>query len=187
MRQQLDAKAAIEALHVREICPLLTGPGLNASVLAGASVLAYITLGGRRRGGTQLVKRGRAALSLDRLGAREREIMESLFARREATVAEVLASLDAPPSYSAVRGMLALLEQKGYVKHRRDGLRYIYSPTVNTDAAMGSAVRKLVETFFGGSPARAVATLLELPQQSDEELTIKDLREAVLSARKQGR
>jgi len=125
--------------------------------------------------------------SLERLGAREREIMESLFAQEEATVAEVLASLASPPSYSAVRGMLALLEQKGYVKHRRDGLRYVYSPSGNTAAAKGSALQKLVDTFFGGSPARAVATLLELPEGSDEELTIKDLRKAVLAARKQGR
>jgi predicted transcriptional regulator len=134
-----------------------------------------------------LAKRNVNHLSLDRLGAREREIMESLFAQQEATVADVLASLDSPPSYSAVRGMLALLEQKGYVKHRRDGLRYVYSPGVNTAAAKGSALQKLVDTFFGGSPARAVATLLELPEGSDEELTIKDLRKAVLAARKQGR
>jgi predicted transcriptional regulator len=134
-----------------------------------------------------LAKRDVNNLSLDRLGAREREIMASLFARQEATVAEVLASLDSPPSYSAVRGMLALLEQKGYVKHRRDGLRYVYSPGVNTAAAKGSALQKLVDTFFGGSPARAVATLLQLPEESDEDLTIKDLRKAVLAARKQGR
>ena len=123
----------------------------------------------------------------DRLGAREREIMESLFARQQATVAEVLASLKAPPSYSAVRGMLALLEQKGYVKHRRDGLRYVYSPNISTAAAQGTALKKLVDTFFGGSPARAVATLLDLPDDSRDELTIKELRKAVVSARRQGR
>lgn len=124
--------------------------------------------------------------SLDGLGAREREIMESLFARQEATVAEVLQSLANPPSYSAVRAMLGLLEQKGYVRHRRDGLRYVYSPSVNTKAAKGNALRKVVDTFFGGSPARAVATLLDLPAES-EEPTIKELRKAVLAARKQGR
>jgi predicted transcriptional regulator len=66
-------------------------------------------------------------------------------------------------------------------------LRYVYSPSVNTAAAKGSAVQKLVDTFFGGSPARAVATLLDLPEETDEELTLKDLRKAVLAARKQGR
>lgn len=132
-------------------------------------------------------KRDASPLAWDRLGAREREIMESLFARQQATVAEVLASLKAPPSYSAVRGMLALLEQKGYVKHRRDGLRYVYSPNISTTAAQGTALKKLVDTFFGGSPARAVATLLDLPDDSRDELTIKELRKAVVSARRQGR
>jgi BlaI family penicillinase repressor len=132
-------------------------------------------------------KRDASPMAWDRLGAREREIMESLFARQQATVAEVLASLKAPPSYSAVRGMLALLEQKGYVKHRRDGLRYVYSPNISTTAAQGTALKKLVDTFFGGSPARAVATLLDLPDDSRDELTIKELRKAVVSARRQGR
>ena len=132
-------------------------------------------------------KRDNSHLAWDRLGAREREIMESLFARQQATVAEVLASLKAPPTYSAVRGMLALLEQKGYVKHRRDGLRYVYSPNISTTAAQGTALKKLVDTFFGGSPARAVATLLDLPDDSRDELTIKELRKAVVSARRQGR
>ncbi len=132
-------------------------------------------------------KRDASPMAWDRLGAREREIMESLFARQQATVAEVLASLKAPPSYSAVRGMLALLEQKGYVKHRRDGLRYVYSPNISTTAAQGTALKKLVDTFFGGSPARAVATLLDLPDDSRDELTIKELRKAVVAARRQGR
>jgi BlaI family transcriptional regulator, penicillinase repressor len=134
-----------------------------------------------------LPKRDASPLAWDRLGAREREIMESLFARQQATVAEVLASLKAPPSYSAVRGMLALLEQKGYVKHRRDGLRYVYSPNISTTAAQGTALKKLIDTFFGGSPARAVATLLDLPDDSRDELTIKELRKAVVAARRQGR
>ncbi len=139
------------------------------------------------RGSAPLSKSGSNHLAWDRLGAREREIMEALFARGEATVAEVLASLNAPPSYSAVRGMLALLGQKGYVKHRRDGLRYVYSPNVNTVAAQGSAVKKLVDTFFGGSPARAVATLLDLPDDSREDVTLRELRKAVLAARRKGR
>lgn len=132
-------------------------------------------------------KRDAEPLAWDRLGAREREILESLFARQQATVAEVLASLKTPPSYSAVRGMLALLEQKGYVKHRRDGLRYVYSPNISTTAAQGTALKRLVDTFFGGSPARAVATLLDLPDDSRDELTIKELRKAVVAARRQGR
>src|SRR6476620_11315162 len=83
-------------------------------------------------------------LAWETLGAREREILEVLFTRGEATGAEVREGLANPPSYSAVRGMLALLEQKGYVKHRQDGLRYVYSSSVSSASARGTAIRKLV-------------------------------------------
>ena len=120
----------------------------------------------------------------EKLGAREREILEILFAQGEATAATVHEQLAAPPSYSSVRGMLALLEQKGYVKHRRDGLRYVFAPMHNASKARGAAARKLVDTFFGGSPARAVATLLDLPDDESDSVTIAELRKAVLKARR---
>jgi len=129
----------------------------------------------------------RRDVAWEQLGAREREILEILFARGEATAAQVLESLANPPSYSAVRGMLALLEQKGYAKHRRDGLRYVYSASVSSAAARGTAMRKLIDTFFGGSPAKAVATLLELPDDAADDVTIAELRRAVLAAREEGR
>jgi BlaI family transcriptional regulator, penicillinase repressor len=134
-----------------------------------------------------MAARSATPLDWERLGAREREIMEALFARKEATVAEVLAGLKNPPTYSSVRGMLALLEQKGHVRHRRDGLRYVYAPVTSIASAQGSALKRLVDTFFGGSSARAVATLLELPHDSDDSLTIKELRKAVLKARERGK
>jgi predicted transcriptional regulator len=123
----------------------------------------------------------------EKLGAREREILEILFARGEATAAIVHAALASPPTYSSVRGMLALLEQKGYVSHRRDGLRYVYSPTHSTLTARTAAARKLVDTFFGGSPVRAVATLLDLPDDEADTVTIAALRRAVLKARREGK
>jgi predicted transcriptional regulator len=129
----------------------------------------------------------RRDVAWEQLGAREREILEILFARGEATAAEVRESLASPPSYSAVRGMLALLEQKGYAQHRRDGLRYVYSSTVSSTSARGTAVQKLIDTFFGGSPARAVVTLLELPDDTADEVSIAELRKAVLAAKKEGR
>jgi BlaI family transcriptional regulator, penicillinase repressor len=129
----------------------------------------------------------RRAVAWEQLGAREREILEILFARGEATAAEVRESLASPPSYSAVRGMLALLEQKGYAQHRRDGLRYVYSSSVSSTSARGTAVQKLIDTFFGGSPARAVVTLLELPDDTADDVSIAELRKAVLAAKKEGR
>ncbi|MEO7458200.1 MAG: BlaI/MecI/CopY family transcriptional regulator [Gemmatimonadaceae bacterium] len=130
-------------------------------------------------------KRARATgVDWERLGAREREILEILFARGEATAAQVLEGLKEKPSYSAVRGMLALLEQKGHVAHRRDGLRYVYSATADADHERGSAIKRMVDTFFGGSPARAVATLLDLPEDEADDVSLAELRKAVLAAQR---
>jgi predicted transcriptional regulator len=102
------------------------------------------------------------------LGRRERQIVEVLYRLGKATVAEVLADLPDPPSYSAVRGMLALLEEKGYVRHKRDGMRYVYAPVIAASKARQSALRQLVSTFFEGSPLAAAAALLEM---SDHKLS----------------
>jgi predicted transcriptional regulator len=96
------------------------------------------------------------------LGRRERQIVEVLYRLGKASVAEVLAELPDPPSYSAVRGMLTLLKDKGHVRHKRDGMRYIYTPAVAPAKARQSALRQLVSTFFEGSPAAAAAALLEM-------------------------
>ena len=94
--------------------------------------------------------------------------MEALYRLGKASVAEILAELPDPPSYSAVRGMLALLGDKGYVRHKREGMRYIYTPAVAPAKARRSALRQLVSTFFEGSPMAAAAALLEM---SGEELS----------------
>ena len=96
------------------------------------------------------------------LGRRERQIVEVLYRLGKATVAEVLANLPDPPTYSAVRGMLGLLEEKGHVRHKRDGMRYVYSPVVPPAKARQSALRQMVSTFFDGSPLAAAAALLEM-------------------------
>ena len=100
----------------------------------------------------------------NRLGARERQIVEALYRLGKASVAEVLANLPDPPSYSAVRGMLGLLEEKGYVRHKRDGMRYVYAPAIAPAKARQSALRQLVSTFFEGSPLAAAAALLEMSE-----------------------
>jgi predicted transcriptional regulator len=99
------------------------------------------------------------------LGRRERQIVEVLYRLGKASVAEVLADLPDPPSYSAVRGMLTLLEDKGYVRHKRDGMRYVYTPAIAPAKARQSALRQLVSTFFEGSPLAAAAALLEMSDQ----------------------
>jgi len=103
---------------------------------------------------------------------RERQIMDALHARGQATAAEVLAALPDPPSYSAVRALLRILEEKGHLKHRRDGARYVYVPRVSREAASRSAIRRVVSTFFQGSVTNAVAALLET---SDAKLSTAEL------------
>ncbi|RPI15771.1 MAG: BlaI/MecI/CopY family transcriptional regulator [Acidobacteriales bacterium] len=95
------------------------------------------------------------------LSRRERQIMDILFRRGEAAAAEVQAEMPEPPSYSAVRAHLRTLEDKGHVRHESKDLRYVYLPTVRPGLARRSAVRHLVDTFFGGSSEKLMAALLD--------------------------
>ena len=106
------------------------------------------------------------------LGRRERQIMDILHRRGHATAAEVMADLPDPPSYSGVRAMLRLLEQKGYVQHEWDGPRHVHRPTANPDEVRRSAARHLLRTFFGNSTELAVAAMLGVSEESlsDEQL-----------------
>ena len=105
------------------------------------------------------------------LSRREREILEVIFAiGEEASAEEIRERLSDPPSYSAVRAMLAKLEAKGAVRHKEKGLRYVYSPTVPRGRARKSALRRLVEVFFEGSKEQAVTALLNDEKWSDDEL-----------------
>ena len=107
----------------------------------------------------------------EKLPRREREIMDVLFAAHDHLPVEAIRErLVDPPSYSAVRAMLAKLENKGYVRHREDGLRYVYAPTMPRTAAQRDALRKMVRVFFGGSPGRTAAALLKQESWSDVEL-----------------
>ena len=103
------------------------------------------------------------------LGRRERQIIDIIYRRGRATVAEVLADLPDSPTYSSVRGMLRHLEGKGYLRHRRDGLRYVYRPTAPTAEVRASALSHVVKTFFDNSLPTAVATLLESKPLTREE------------------
>ncbi len=107
----------------------------------------------------------------EKLSRREREIIDALFALGDrASVEEIRERLTDPPSYSAVRAMLVRLEAKGHVRHREEGLRYIYTPTKSRARAQKNALSALVRVFFGGSPRETATALLKQEQWSDEEL-----------------
>ncbi len=106
------------------------------------------------------------------LTRRERQIMDVLYRLGEGTVSTVLEHIPDPPSYSAVRAMLRLLEEKGHVRHKQQGPRYVYVPTRSREKARRSAVRHLVSTFFDGSAELAVAALLDA---SDKKLSSEEL------------
>ena len=91
---------------------------------------------------------------------RERQILDVLFRRREATALEIQADMPDAPGYSAVRALLRILEDKGHVRHREAGPRYVYLPVVGAEAARRSALRHVLDTFFEGSAAGAMAALL---------------------------
>lgn len=121
------------------------------------------------------------------LSRRERQIMDIIYRHGRVTAADVLAELPEPPSYSAVRAMLRLLEEKGHVRHEQDGPRYVYLAVVHRDKARRSAMRHLVRTFFDGSTEDAIVALLQNDSgaMSDEEL--ERLSKLIDSAKKEGR
>ena len=104
------------------------------------------------------------------LSRRERQIMDVIHAKGEATAADVNAALPNAPSYSAARALLRILEEKGFLKHREDGPRYVYLPTESLDLARRSALKRVVETFFEGSLANAVAALVDDEKLPPDEL-----------------
>ena len=121
------------------------------------------------------------------LGRRERQIMESVYRLGRATVTEVRDQIEDPPSYSAVRAMMRILEEKGHLRHEQDGPRYVYLPTVSGNRARRSILRDVVSRLFDGSTEQAVAALLE---SSDAKLgndELDRLTRLIETARKQGR
>jgi len=110
--------------------------------------------------------------ALDGLSRRERQIMEILYQRGKASAAEVRQRMEDPPSYSAVRATLKILEDKGHVRRQAEGLKYVYAPALAREKAKRSAVKHVLDTFFGGSPEQIVAALLDV---SGERLTSEEL------------
>jgi BlaI family transcriptional regulator, penicillinase repressor len=119
------------------------------------------------------------------LGRRERQIMDAIFQLGEASVSDVRRSLSDPPSYSAVRTMIGSLEQKGLLKHRRVGIKYVYRPTQSPAAASRSALKHLLRTFYSDSPAEAVATILEVASGQLTAAELKKIESLIEQARKE--
>ena len=127
--------------------------------------------------------KGRA---LDQLGRRERQIMEIIYKRGRANAAEVLADIPDAPTYTAIRGMLRLLESKGHLRHEQDGPRYVYFPTADHDRVSKSAVRHLVKTFFDNSASSAVAAMVGMYEDRWSESDLDSLEKLIEKARSKG-
>jgi predicted transcriptional regulator len=120
------------------------------------------------------------------LSRRERQIVDILYTQGSATAAEVQAALPEPPSYSAVRAMLRVLEEKGHVRHEQDGPRYVYRPTLPRDNAKKSAMRHMLQTFFDGSAEKAISALLDDHSARLSEAELDRLARMISQARKAG-
>jgi BlaI family transcriptional regulator, penicillinase repressor len=114
-------------------------------------------------------------------------MMNIIFARSRATASEVMDAMAEPPSYSAVRATLRILEQKGHVKHQHDGTRYVYTATQNRDKVRLSALDQLLTTFFDGSAANVVATLIERQKDKMTDDELDQLSALIEQTRKEGR
>ena len=119
------------------------------------------------------------------LSRRERQIMDVLYRDGKATAAAIRESLPDPPSYSAVRALLRILEDKGHVRHEQDGARYVFLPTVRRDQAKRSALRHLVNTFFDGSAPQVMTALFEMSARDLSEEDLQRLRALIDAAKKE--
>jgi BlaI family transcriptional regulator, penicillinase repressor len=121
------------------------------------------------------------------LSRRERQVMDILYRRNEATVAEVMADLPDPPTYSAVRSILRILMEKALITHREDGPRYVYLPAVTTERAREDALKHVIRTFFDGSAEQAVAAVLRMSDATLSDAEVESLRQRISRTRRSGR
>lgn len=113
--------------------------------------------------------------------------MDIVYRRGQATAADVIEDMPDPPSYSAVRSVLRILQEKGHLRHEQQGRRYVFRPVVTPDRARRSALEQVVHTFFGGSASDAVAALLDMPSSQISESERVRLAALIERARKEGR
>jgi BlaI family transcriptional regulator, penicillinase repressor len=121
------------------------------------------------------------------LSRRERQVMDILHRRGEATVAEIMEELPDPPTYSAVRSVLRILGEKKLIRYKEDGPRYVYYPAQDTEAARDDVLAHVVRTYFGGAPEQAVTALLRMSDVDMSDGDVERLRERIRRARQSGR
>jgi BlaI family transcriptional regulator, penicillinase repressor len=121
------------------------------------------------------------------LSRRERQVMDILHRRGEATVAEIMGDLPDPPTYSAVRSVLRILGEKELIRYKEDGPRYVYYPAQDTEAARDDVLAHVVRTYFAGSPEQAVTALLRMSDVEMSDDDVARLRERINRARQSGR
>ena len=121
------------------------------------------------------------------LSRRERQVMDILHRRAEGTVAEIMAELPDPPTYSAVRSVLRILGEKNLIRYKEDGPRYIYYPAQDTADARDDVLAHVVRTYFAGSPEQAVTALLRMSDVDMKDADVERLRETIRRARQSGR
>ena len=126
---------------------------------------------------------------MDNLSRRERQIMDAVYRLGRATAADITASLPDPPTSTAVRTMLRILEDKGHLKHEQDGVRHVYLPRVPREQARKSVLSDVIRTFFNGSPEQAMATLLDISPKELSDAELARMAKLIEQARKrdQGR
>ena len=124
---------------------------------------------------------------LRNLSRRERQIMDAVYSFEEATVAEIREQMPDPPTINAVRRMISILEEKGYLKHRWQGPRHVYYPVIDKDRARESAIEHLKQTFFEGSATQAMATLLDYSKSELSRDELDTLAALIEQAKKENR
>lgn len=125
-------------------------------------------------------------MTVPRLSPREQQAMDAVRALGSASACEVLEQMESPPSYSTVRSILAVLEEKGHLRHERKGRRFVYSPVVSHADAQRSAFRHLLATLFVGSPANAFSTLLDIAHADLTDEDLEHIQAMIEQARAEG-
>lgn len=124
---------------------------------------------------------------LSDLSRRERQIMDVVYRLQEAAVSEILAGMADPPSYSAVRALVGILQDKGYLRHRKEGRKYVYAATVRRDQARKSALKHVMKVFFDNSAEQLVAALVDPGQAGLSQSELERLSQLIEQARKEGK